>query len=169
VIKNHGPTTRSHHEPEGSSSYYFRPSSDEDSNPGDVLFSHDDGYESKFTLLSGRKRRLKKTKPRVWYDETREDPHCQLALRVCFKDVVQSRIVLRTFHIAQLRNFYYHRNSDQSIIVMCTEDDCPFYMTPSKIANEKTFCIRKFRPEHTCIAKGDNAKVTINWLKNKSK
>jgi hypothetical protein len=89
VIKNHGPTTISHHEQEGSSSYYFRPSSDEDSNPGDLRFSDDDdGYEAKFTLLSGRKRILKKTKPRIWYDETREDPHYQLALRVCFKDVV---------------------------------------------------------------------------------
>jgi hypothetical protein len=37
-------------------------------------------------------------------------------------------------------------------------------MTASKIANEKRFCIRKFRPEHTCIAKGDNTKVTIDWL-----
>jgi hypothetical protein len=41
-------------------------------------------------------------------------------------------------------------------------------MTASKIAKEKTFCIRKFRPEHTYIAHGENTKVTIAWLAKES-
>jgi hypothetical protein len=163
-----GPTTRCHHEPEGSQSYFFVPSSDEDSSPGDLGESDDDGFVQKFQNRSGRKRRVQKPKPRIWYDEARENPHEQIAKKVCFTDVYQFRNALRTFHVAQLRNYHLHRNSNVRIIVDCLEDGCPFYMTASKIANEKTFVIRKLRKEHTCLAHGENTKVTINWLAHQS-
>jgi hypothetical protein len=137
-----GPTSRSHHEPESYSSYYFRPSSDEESNPVDLAFSDDDGYVIPFNLASGSKRRLKKIRERVWYDETRENPHEQMGLRLCFIHVVQFRTSLRTFHITQVRNFHYHRNNNKRIIVMCSEEGCPFYTKASMVAKEKTFCIR---------------------------
>jgi hypothetical protein len=81
-----GPTTRSHHEPEGSQPYFFVPSSDEDSSPGDLGESDDDGFVQKFENRSGRKRRVQKPKPRIWYDEARENPHEQIAKKVCFTD-----------------------------------------------------------------------------------
>ena len=118
----------------------------------------------KFALPSGRKRVLKKAKQRLWYDETRADPHQKICLRLCFTDVKQFRRALRTFHVAQLRNFGYHRNSDQRIIAHCSEEGCPFYMTASKFAHEKTFRIRKMNLHHSCPAVGENTKVTIDWL-----
>ena len=37
-------------------------------------------------------------------------------------------------------------------------------LTASLIANEKTFCIRKFLPRHFCQPLNENTRVTINWL-----
>ncbi|KAK1612712.1 hypothetical protein QYE76_036385 [Lolium multiflorum] len=106
-----GPTSSSHHEvvkfEEGN---YFMPTSDEESSPDEVADSDDDGFVSKFVPASGRKRRLKKMKKRVWYDETRANPHEQIGMKLCFTDVYQFRRALRTYHIAQLRNFQYWRN-----------------------------------------------------------
>lgn len=80
----------------------------------------------------------------------------------------QFRTTLRSYHIAQLRNFHYHRNCSDRIISWCTKEGkkkgCKFFITASKIAHEKTFCIRKFMPQHTCIPHGENTKVTIGWL-----
>ncbi|KAM0904206.1 hypothetical protein ACQ4PT_018170 [Festuca glaucescens] len=45
---------------------------------------------------------------------------------------------------------------------------CPFYMSASKIAHEQTFCIRKVLGLHTCIAHGENTKVTIDWFSKQS-
>ena len=54
----------------------------------------------------------------------------------------------------------------------CTElgrkQGCQFFLTASKIAHEKTFCIRKFGPKHTCQPLGENTRVTIDWLAEKS-
>ncbi|KAM0849442.1 hypothetical protein ACQ4PT_053734 [Festuca glaucescens] len=167
-----GPTSRSHHEvvkfDEGN---YFMPSSDEDSSPDELGDTDDDdGFVSKFVSASGRKRRLKKMKKRVWYDETRANPHEQIAVKLCFTDVYQFRRALRTYHIAQLRNFEYWRNDSDRIIVLCPRADtgCPFYMSASKIAHEQTFCIRKILGVHTCIASGQHTKVTIDWLAKQS-
>jgi hypothetical protein len=166
-----GPTSSSHHEvvkfEEGN---YFMPTSDEESSPDEVADSDDDGFVSKFVSASGRKRRLKKMKKRVWYDENRANPHEQIGMKLCFTDVYQFRRALRTYHIAQLRNFQYWRNDSDRIIVLCprAEDGCPFYISASKIAHEKTFCIRKILGVHTCIASGQHTKVTIDWLAKQS-
>ena len=45
---------------------------------------------------------------------------------------------------------------------------CPFFITASLIANEKTFCIRKFNPLHTCEAHGENTRVSAHWLAKQS-
>ena len=42
------------------------------------------------------------------------------------------------------------------------------FFTASKIAHEKTFCIRKFRNKHTCLQHGENTRVSIDWLAQKS-
>jgi hypothetical protein len=165
-----GPTSSSHYEVVKVEDKYFMPTSDEDSSPDELGDSEDDGFVPRFVLPNGRKRKLKKIKKRVWYDESRADPHEQMALKVCFTDVYQFRRALRTFHIAQLRNFAYWRNNSDRIIVHCSErkKGCPFYMTASKIAHEHTFCIRKMRGQHTCIAHGENTKVTIDWVAKES-
>ena len=147
------------------------PSSDEGSMNEDMGDTDDDGHvQLSYALPSGSKRRLKKLKRRQWYDPSRSDAELQFAIKLCFKDVYEFRIALRNYHIAQLRNFGYHRNNSDRIIVHCSEgmQKCPFYLTASKIANEKTFTIRKFRPLHTCEASGENTKVTIDWLARQS-
>jgi hypothetical protein len=142
------------------------PSSDDDNSPGDLGESSDDGFVQKFENCSGSKRRVQKPKPMIWYDEARENPHEQISKKVCFTDVYQFRDSLRTFHVAQLRNLHYHKNNNLRIIVdyLDLEDRCPFYMTASIIAHEKTFLIITLRKEHTCLAHGENTKVAINWL-----
>jgi hypothetical protein len=160
-----GPTSRSHHELEEEEEYNFLPSPDEETYD-DLPDSEDDGFVPKFLLQSRRKSRAKKLKKRIWYDETRENAHEQFAIKLCFRDVYQFRVALRNYHIAQLRNYAYHRNNPDSIIVEYFEQEqgCPFYLTASKIAHEKTFCIRKFRARHTCIPHGENTKVSVDWL-----
>ena len=111
----------------------------------------------------------------------------QFAVKLYFRDVYQFRVALMNYHIAQLRAFSYHRNNSDRIIAKCKTiidpdekkkkkkdriiskvNNCPFYITASQIANEKTFCIRKFRPVHTCPTSGENTRVTINWLAKQS-
>jgi hypothetical protein len=70
-------------------------------------------------------------------------------LKMCFRDVHQFRHALINLHIAQNRNFHYHRNSNVRIIVDCLKDKCPFYMVASEIKTEQTFVIRKMRLEHS--------------------
>jgi hypothetical protein len=122
----------------------------------------------KHKIPCGRKRKIKKLKKRVWYDPHRADAHLQFCKKLCFKDVYEFRVALRNYHIAQLRNFAYHRNTPQSIIVTCTtqgkEEGCKFYLTASQIAHESTFCLRKYGVKHTCIPHGENTPVSIDWL-----
>jgi hypothetical protein len=164
---NPGPTSRSHYEAVEDQWEDFVPSSDEDNSPGDVGDS-DDGFTKKHKIPCGRKRKLKKLKKRVWYDPHRDDAHLQFCKKLCFKDVYEFRVALRNYHIAQLRNFAYHRNTPQSIIVICTaqrkEKGCKFYLTASQIAHESTFCLRKYGTPHTCIPHGENTPVSIDWL-----
>jgi hypothetical protein len=130
------------------------PSNDE----GDLGFlkqEDDDGFELlHFMVPSGRKSRAKKPVARVWYDEARQNPEQQFAVKLCCKDVYQFRQALARLHISQTRNFHYHRNTPDRVIVWCKEKeknkwDCPFYMTTSKIKNEATFCIKKLHLKHT--------------------
>uniref|UniRef100_A0ACD5WCU9 Uncharacterized protein n=1 Tax=Avena sativa TaxID=4498 RepID=A0ACD5WCU9_AVESA len=115
-------------------------------------------------LSSGRKSKAKKMKPRIWYDEGRILDEQQICLKMCFLDVYQFRNALQNMHIAQLRNFRYHRNCKDRIIAMCTKEGCPFYITASQIAGEKTFCIRKMHFDHTCATSGESCKVNCNWV-----
>ena len=41
---------------------------------------------------------------------------------------------------------------------------CPFFMVGLVIKGEKTFCLRKFQPEHTCAPVGEECKVSGEWL-----
>ncbi|CAM0944733.1 unnamed protein product [Alopecurus aequalis] len=159
-----GPTSRSHYEPEEEDDNFFVPTSDEECSHDELHDGDDDGYVKKIVLTSGMKRRLKKLKKRQYYDPTRADAHDQFAIKLCFKDVYEFRVALRNYHIAQLRNFRFHRNNSDRVIVQCTQEDCPFFISASNIAHERTFCIRKFHALHTCIAHGENTKVTIDWL-----
>ncbi|CAM0951235.1 unnamed protein product [Alopecurus aequalis] len=167
---NPGPTSRSHYEPVAPYLPEFVPSADEESSPDELGSSDDDGMIQKFQLASGKKRKkLKKFQKRNWYDPNRADAQMQFAIKLCFKDVYEFRVALRNFHITQLRNYAYHRNTPTRIIANCTEEGkaqgCPFFITASTIANEKTFCIRKFNNRHTCTPHGENTRVTIDWNK----
>ncbi|KAM0914332.1 hypothetical protein ACQ4PT_011539 [Festuca glaucescens] len=121
-----GPTSRCHHEPEHQDAFYFVPSNEEELSHDELEASDDDVFVSNFVLPSGAKRRLKKMKKRVWYDHSKADAHEQFALKLCFRDVYQFRVALRNFHIAQLRNYAFHRNTRDRIIVECSEEGYPF-------------------------------------------
>ncbi|XP_073352040.1 uncharacterized protein [Aegilops tauschii subsp. strangulata] len=160
-----GPTTRSHHEADIEVIPDFIPSDDSACFPGDYGISDSDD-ESGLPLPCGRKSQAKRARTRIWYDETKPDAHDQLCLSMCFTDVYQFRRALRNFHIRILRNFQYHRNCKDRIIVHCKERDngCPFFMTASTIAHQKTFCIKKMKLLHTCGAHGEKTKVTVDWM-----
>ena len=115
-------------------------------------------------LPSGRKKRYKKKKERVWYDSSLPLAHEQLSKGLCFTTVYELRKALRNYHVRILRNFEYHRNDPQRVIVWCTqrEHGCDFYMTASKVAHESTFQIKKCNMEHTCGASGESTKVTAS-------
>jgi hypothetical protein len=129
-VKRIGPTTRSHSEVEVDDVPQWIPSDDE----GDLGFikqEDDDGFEPlHFMLPSGRKSRAKRPVERVWYDEARENPEQQFAMKLCFKDVYQFRQELARILISQTRNFHYHRNTPDRVIVWCKKEknkwDCPF-------------------------------------------
>jgi hypothetical protein len=115
----------------------------------------------------GRKTRRKKILERKWYDEKRLQAHEQLCLKMCFTNVQQFRNALIDLHIAQSRDYYYHRNSNVRIIVQCIKDNCPFHMTASEIKGEKTFVIRKMRLKHTCETTTETTRVSARWLASK--
>ena len=126
---------------------------------------YDDGAENApFILPNGRKSRAYKAQPRKWYSKERENPEEQLCRKLCFLNVYQFRRALQTFHISQNRNYDFHRNCNDSIIVVCTNVKCPFYIAASVVANETTFCIRKANFLHTCPALAENTKVTGKWV-----
>jgi hypothetical protein len=69
----------------------------------------------------------------------------------------------------QVRNYHFHRNTPDRIIVWCKQKesnkwDCPFYMTASKIKNEPTFCIKKMHLKHSCPTEPANTRVNAKWL-----
>ena len=143
--KTAGPTTRSHCGEASKPLPDFVPSSAEDTDEYRQLLSDDDDqFEAlAFVLPNGVKSRAKKKEPRVWYDEQRESADEQLCLKMCFVDVYQFRRALQQFHIAQLRNYYLHRNNKDRVIAKCDREDCPFFMIGYVIAGEQTFCLRK--------------------------
>ena len=106
----------------------------------------------------------KKQKPRIWYSEDRESPELQFVKKLCFDNVYQFRRALLTFHIAQNRNYQFHRNCNDRIIAVCTHEDCPFFIAASMVGKEKTFCIRKTNLLHTCPAVAESTKVTTKWV-----
>ncbi|CAM0870512.1 unnamed protein product [Alopecurus aequalis] len=155
-----GPTTRSHSSQQTTAPADYVPSDDEGTD-GDLDPEDDDGFEMlSWALPKGRKSRATKKQPRQWYDEQRLLPHEGLCLKLCFVDVYQFRRAVHALHIAQLRNFRYHRNCKDRVIVMCTQQDCPFFMVGSDIKGEKTFCLRKMNLNHTCATSGEGCKVT---------
>jgi hypothetical protein len=161
--RNAGPTSRSHYEEGTSSIPDYVPSSDEGK---DVFLSDDDdGFEAmNFVLPNGKKSRAKEMKGRIWYDEQRLQPEEQLCLKLCFVDVYQFRRVVQQLHIAQLRNYYLHRNCKDRVIAKCLEKGCPFFMVGSQVGSEKTFCLRKMHLEHTCGPVGEACKVSAKWV-----
>ena len=166
-VRNPGPTIRSHQEVQKEVKPDWFPEADEFCFPGDVgITDEEEEPEGAFKLASGRKRVLKKSKDRVWFNEKLPDPHEQFCKGLCFTSVYEYRDALRDFHIRTLRNFQYHRNAPDRIIVWCSEraQGCDFYITASKIAHEKTFCIKKCDIVHTCGACAESTKVTTKWL-----
>jgi hypothetical protein len=139
------------------------PSSDEGKD--ELLSDDNDGFEAmNFVLPNGKKSRAKKMKARMWYDERRFQPDEQLCLKLCFVDVYQFRRAVQQLHIAQLRNYYLHRNCKGRVIAKCLEKGCPFFMVGSQVGSEKTFCLRKMHLEHTCGPVGEACKVTAKWV-----
>ena len=162
-----GPTTRSHCSELPEVEPDFRPSSDEEEE-GLLRESDDDGFQPlSFVLQKKRKSRAKKRPARKWYNEKMEQPHEQLCMKLCFRDQHQFREALLNLHITQARNFRYHRNSDQRIIVECTDKQCQFFMVAAVIKGEKTFVIKKMRLEHTCPSTTETTRVSAKWLAQK--
>ena len=162
-----GPTTRSHCSELPEVEPDFRPSSDEEEK-GLLRESDDDGFDPlSFVLPNKRKSRANKRPARKWYNEKLEQPHEQLCMKLCFRDQHQFRDALLNLHITQVRNFKYHRNSDQRIIVECRDKQCQFFMVAAVIKGEKTFVIKKMRLEHTCPSTTETTRVSAKWLAQK--
>lgn len=166
--KRQGPTTRSHSQVVKADMPQWVPSDDEEQ-LGFLKVEDDDGYEPLPFVQpkGGRKSRAKKAKERVWYDETRENPEQQFMVALCFRDVYQFREALSRLHIVQVRNFHFHRNTPDSIIVWCKKKEkfgCEFYMTASKIKHEQTFCIKKMHLPHTCPTDPSSTRANSKWL-----
>ena len=162
-----GPTTRTHSSVVQEEEPDFQPSSDEEEK-GLLKEADDDGYEPlSFVLPKKRKSRAKQRPPRKWYNEKMEAPHEQLCLQMCFKDQHQFREALLNLHITQGRNFKYHRNSDQRIIVECNQKHCNFFMVAAVIKGETTFVIKKMRIKHTCPISTETTRVSAKWLAQK--
>ncbi|KAE8803609.1 hypothetical protein D1007_20560 [Hordeum vulgare] len=141
------------------------PSDDEDKNPADLGLEDDDGADAMvYVLPNGRKSRAKKMKPRLWYDEDRADPQDQCVKHLCFIDAYQFRTALLTVNISHNRNFEYHRNCNDKVLAQCIDEECPFYIAASQIANEKTITIRKQYLVHTCPTVSESTKVTAKWV-----
>jgi hypothetical protein len=164
-----GPTLRSHSQVEEESIPQWAPS-DEGDDPSFLKEEDKIGFEPvPFVLPCGRKSRAKKAKQRTWYDETRENREQQFMVSLCFKDVYQFRQALSRLHIVQVRNYHFHRNTPDRIVVWCKQKetnkwDCPFYMTTSKIKNEPTFCIKKMHLKHSYPTEPASTRVNAKWL-----
>ncbi|KAE8805271.1 hypothetical protein D1007_18675 [Hordeum vulgare] len=160
-----GPTSRSHGSIEQMFEEDWIPSDDEGKNPVDLGLEDDDGVDAMaYVLPNGRKSRARKMKPMLWYDEDKADPHDQFVKHLCFIDVYPFRTALQTLHISHNRNFEYHRNCNDRVIAQCIDEECPFYIAASQIANEKTFTIRKKYLVHTCPYVSESTKVIAKWV-----
>ena len=73
-VVRQGPTSRSHYASDDEQMDDFVPSNDEDIDSDYFCDNADDFAEKKLELASGKKRRLKKLKKRVWYDPSRGEP-----------------------------------------------------------------------------------------------
>ena len=62
-----------------------------------------------------------KLKEWVWFDAKLPDPEELFCKGLCFTSVYEFRDALRDFHIRTLRNFQYHINALDRIIVWCSE------------------------------------------------
>uniref|UniRef100_A0ACD5X716 Uncharacterized protein n=1 Tax=Avena sativa TaxID=4498 RepID=A0ACD5X716_AVESA len=144
----------------------YIPSSPEGSGDYEDMLSGDDDHHEpvSFVLPKGVKSRAKKRAPRMWYHEHRASPESQLCLNMCFVDMAQFRRAVQQLHIAQLRNYFLHRNNPDRVIVKCDEDGCQFYMVGSQIGQEKTVCLRKFMDNHTCAPAGEGCKISAKWV-----
>ena len=164
--KRKGPTLRSHSSVPVEQYVDYIPSTDEDRDPGFLSDSDDDCFQplSMVPPKGGRKSRAKKMKPRMWYDDRRRNPHEQLCLKMCFINAQQFRDALISLHIAQSRNYAYHRNSNVRVTVHCIHESCPFHMVASEIKGEKTVCIRKMVLQHTCNTSTETSRVSAKWL-----
>ncbi|KAE8775421.1 wd repeat-containing protein 43 [Hordeum vulgare] len=159
-----GLTTRSHSSVLEKEEPEFKPSSDEEEK-GLLKEADDDGFEPlSFLLPKKRKSGAKQRPPRKWYNEKMEQPCEQLCLKMCPKDQHQFREALLNLHITQGRNFKYHSNLDQRIIVQCKQEHCNFFMVATAIKGETTFVIKKIRIEHTCPVSTDTTRVRAKWL-----
>jgi hypothetical protein len=160
-----GPTLRSHSAVHIDDVLDWKPSSDEDMCSGLLDESDDDMFQPLCMVPpKGRKSRAKKMPLRKWYDERRLKAHEQMCVKMCFTSVHQFRDALINLHIAQSRNYRYHRNSNVRVIVQCIKDKCPFYCAASEIKGEKTFVIRKMHIDHTCETTTDSTRVSARWL-----
>jgi hypothetical protein len=168
-VKKPGPTLRSHSQVEEKIIPQWAPSDEED-DPTFLKEEDDDGFEPvPFVLPSGRKSRAKKAKQKTWYDETRDNPEQQFKVSLCFKDVYQFRQALSRLHIVQVRNYHFHRNTPDRVIVWCKQKDsnkwdCPFYMTASKIKNKPTFYTKKMHLKHSYPIELASTRVNAKWL-----
>lgn len=108
-----GPTTRSHCNSQKTLEADYLPSSDEDINTIQVKDSDDDVVF--FVPLSTRKSRSKKRKVRQWY---------QICWKMCFLDVYPFRRALVNLQVTQRKNFHYHINNKDRIIVDFLEEGC---------------------------------------------
>ena len=166
-VKRQGPTLRSHSQVDIPKNKDWVPSDDE-KEAGFIEEEDDDGFEPlPYIKPKGRKSRAKKAKERVWYDENRENAEQQFMKFLCFRDVYQFWEALARLHIAQQRNFAYHRNCKDRIIVWCKEREnygCQFNMTALAIGTEKTFCVRKIHLEHICPTSPNSTRVNTKWL-----
>ena len=102
AMKRKGPTVRSHSALHIDDIIDWKPDAEQDMDDG-FLDDSDDDHFQEMTMCPpkrGRKSRAKKRPPRKWYDERRLQPHEQLCLQICFRDVHQFREALINLHIA---------------------------------------------------------------------
>ena len=138
-----GPTDRSHISSVATIEPDYVPSSDE--NMEDVKCELSDEEEIRYVPNTGNRSRAKKRAVRKWYKVEMQQPEDQICWQMCFEDVYQFRRALVNLHVTQRRNFHYHRNCKDRIIVDCSQEGCNFHMTASQVGKEKTFCIKKLQ------------------------
>ncbi|KAK1653914.1 hypothetical protein QYE76_071719 [Lolium multiflorum] len=168
--KRKGPTVRSHSSVQIDDILDWKPEAVEDMDAGFVDDMDDDHFEP-LTMVppkGGRKSRAKKRPPRKWYDERRLQPHEQLCLKMCFRDVHQFREALINLHISQSRHYVYHRNSNVIISVQCIQEKCPFYMVASEIKGFRGEDLKKCMDATSYAFHKDEFDIAMDNLKAES-